>query len=132
MLRRAPAVDTGKRGKCGGYFFDHRGFYNARGADTGKHFGKFGQAERDDFRAGSRNQIVGCADDKLEMLFRAFWGIRIAIFGKACLVENPLDRVIEQREIRLIHYRAIEPEMDSGDGRGPEIAKIREARLAFD
>src|SRR3984885_1754329 len=45
------------------------------------------------------------------------------------LVENPLHGVIKQREKRLVHHVAIEPKMDSGDGRVVQMLQARKTSV---
>ena len=48
---------------------------------------------------------------------------------KKSFVENPLDGGVQEREEGLVHHLAIEPEVNSGDGRGFDFVEMREGRI---
>ena len=65
-----PAIDARLRGKCGGCFFDDSRLHKVRFARGGKGLADFLEAEIDDFLARLLEEVVGGADDELEVLLR--------------------------------------------------------------
>src|SRR5207253_8860332 len=83
----------------------------------------------DDFLAGFLKQILRSADDQLKIL-RTFGGVccslRIAARtpAESGLVEDPLRGRVEERHEGPVQHRAIETEMDAGEGRGLDMVEM--------
>jgi hypothetical protein len=67
---RAPLIGTGLGRKCRGDFLDHGGFDEVRVARGGQDILQLAHAHLDDFLARARDEIVGRADDELQILPR--------------------------------------------------------------
>src|SRR5208282_1218277 len=116
LLHWTPTVDAGLRGKCGGGFFDYRGFEEVCFARGGKRVANLFEAEIDDFLARHLEEVVRSADDQLQILAFACGGscaVRAGVEGR--LVEDPLRGGVEEGEERIGHHLAIKPKMHAGD-----------------
>src|SRR5713226_1542391 len=132
LLFGAPAIDTGLWGKGGGGFLDYGGLYQLGVACGGESVADFREAEVDDFLARLLQQVVGCADDQLEVLpvegdlvFCARVGVQSGF------VEDPLSGGVQKGQERLIHNRTVEPEMYAGDRGVLDFAQVCQRRIAL-
>src|SRR6185437_4976446 len=90
------------------------------------------EAEIDDFLARLLEEIVGSADDQLQIL--AFFSggpraVRSCVEGR--FVEDPLRSGVEQTDERLGHDLAIKPEMHAGDGSVDYFVEIAESGVSL-
>jgi len=69
LLLWTPTIDARLRGERGSCFFDDGGLHKVRFACGGEGCADLFQAEVDDFLARFLEQVVGGADDELEVLF---------------------------------------------------------------
>src|SRR6185312_15355432 len=107
---------AGRRGERCPYFLDHVRLLERHGPDARKKFGEFPQCKLDDLSPRHRRQGTRGAHHQLH----------IAAFA---LVEHPLDGAVEQRGVRKLRDRPVEPEMDTGDRRvGERVPFDRQLR----
>ena len=107
---RTGLFEAGARGERGADFLDHVRLLELGLGDRGEEF----RAVRAARGRSPPARLIGTRDAR-----RAHHQLQVAA---AVLVEHPLDGAVEQRGVRQVGDRAVEPEVDAGDGRVLECA----------
>src|SRR5579863_176841 len=134
-LRGTPAVHARFRREGRIDFLDHRGLSQDSYTRCRQDIRQFAKAKVNNLLPGALNQIVRSADHKLDVLAgriavmrptpdrTRLSTIRLSSGIQERLIENPLRGVIEKRQKRLGHHRAVKPQVYSGDRRRPQMAQ---------
>src|ERR1700693_4810919 len=121
VLAQPPLVHARLGRERGMDFLDDCGFLQLRFARCGQNLGQLAPAKFNDVLSRAGNQIVGGADYKLQVLPVQSWIVALCFFWTCAtavgfiltiqsrLVEDPLRRVLQKREKRLLHDDAIKP-----------------------